>query len=108
MSKKKYLIAGKSDTCLDYARKKIDKKYYCQILNRKNISSIDNNSQIILLPGWWMREWFVDYYKNIINSDCDGYSFVFEDGHAGQEFRDKISKSLKSDSIKDRFEILDI
>ena len=108
MSKKKYLIAGKSDTCLDYARKKIDKKYYCQILNRKNISSIDSNSQIILLPGWWMREWFVDYYKDLVSSDSVDFDLIFEDGHAGQEFRDKMVKNLKSDSIKDRFEILDI
>ena len=107
--KNKYLVAGKSETCLEYARKHIDnKKCYCQILTRKTISNIKEKSQIILLPGWWMREWFADYYKGSIETESDDVEFVFEDGHSGKEIRDKILKELKSDSIKDRFEILDI
>lgn len=106
--KNEYLISGKSETCLDYARRHVKKNVYCQILTRKGVQNIKNKSKVILLPGWWMREWFVDYYKDIIEDNVKDITFVCEDGHGGKEFRDKINKELKSDSIKDRFEIIDI
>ena len=90
---KKYLVLTDNDNCKNVV--------YAHTL--KEFNKITEDDTIVLLAGWWAKEWAKDAIKNIVVKFPE-IKFNCEDGVFGKEVR----KSLESDNIKSRFDILDL
>jgi len=100
----KYIISGKSDSF--YIYRKNNKSESSQMRHARTIerfNEITEDDTIVLLSGWWARSWAKDALKEVI-SLYPTISFEYLDGPFGENER----KTLKSESIRDRFDILDL
>ena len=102
-----YLIAGKTQTIYDYLNKL--GHFYMDgskaiISSKKIFDEIVSGDTIVLLPGWWAKEWAKEPLSRIINDEELGVHVRFADGQFGEEARN----NLKSDNIDSRFDILDL
>jgi len=111
----KYIIAGNSKTVEKFikerpsqyfkdeeSRKMIGEKLInCR--TKKDIYRLEENDTIILLQGWWGRSWAKEALKDAV-VNFPQIKFEYHDGTFGESER----KLLKSDTIHDRFEILDL
>lgn len=99
----KYVIAGKSESFWKYIKinnYKVGKDViYAKTLQK--FSKIEENDVVVLLPGWWGKTWTEDAIKKL---DCNNITFQYLDGKFGDMHR----KSLESDNIDSRFDILDL
>ena len=68
----------------------------------EEVQSIEENDTIILLKGWWGRSWAKEAIKLAL-VNYPQMKFEYHDGKFGESER----KTLKSDRILNRFEILD-
>ena len=100
----KYIICGKSDSFYIYRDKnKKNAKELCHARTKKRFEEITEDDTIVLLNGWWARSWAAESLKEVVRS-YPTISFEFLDGPFGESER----KTLTSDSILDRFDILDL
>jgi hypothetical protein len=112
----KYIIAGKTITVdkfiLDrpntYFANREEGKYLIgeKLINcrtEKIFYRIEENDTIILLQGWWGRSWAKQGIKDALIM-FPQMKFEYHDGQFGESER----KTLKSDRIHNRFEILDL
>jgi len=101
----KYVIAGKTDTFIKYRQKNasVRGKDVINVRTLKKFNEITEYDTILLLQGWWGRSWAKEALKNIM-IDYPQISVEYMDGAFGESER----KTLKSDTIHDRFEILDL
>ncbi len=110
----KYIIAGKTATVEKFIRERPsayaseegrkmigEKLINCR--REKDIYRIEANDTIILLAGWWGRSWAKDAVKDAV-ANYPQIKFEYHDGKFGEEER----KTLKSDTVHSRFEILDL
>lgn len=111
----KYIIAGKTETVEKFVNKR-SATYFTTKEGRKLVGEklincrtekifyrIEENDTIILLAGWWGRSWAKDAIKEAI-ANYPQMKFEYHDGKFGESER----KTLKSDRIHNRFEILDL
>jgi len=113
----KYMIAGNSKTVekfikerpKEYFREKNGEKIKVTIgeklincRTKKIIYTIGANDTIILLAGWWGRSWAKEAIKDVM-AHYPQMKFEYHDGKFGESER----KTLKSDTIKGRYQILD-
>jgi len=111
----KYIIAGKTETVNRFIKNR-SSTYFSSPEGRKLIGEklidcrtkkifyrIEENDTIILLAGWWGRSWAKEAIKLAI-VNYSQIKFEYHDGTFGENER----KTLKSDKILSRFEILDI
>ena len=110
----KYIIAGNSMTvnkfikgrsatyfATEEGRKLIGEKLInCR--SKKDIYRLEENDTIILLQGWWGRSWAKEAVKDAV-INFPKLKFEYHDGKFGESERN----SLKSDTIHDRYSILD-
>lgn len=101
----RYVISGKSDSYWAYLKKN---KYstgkdarHARTLDKFN--KITEDDTIVLLFGWWARDWAKDALKGIVKAYPD-IKFEYLDGIFGEYER----KTLKSGKISSRFDILDL
>jgi hypothetical protein len=100
----KYIICGKSDSFYLYRKKnKLQVKEVRHARTKKRFDEIAEDDTIVLLNGWWARSWAKDALKEIMIS-YPSIKFEYLDGPFGESER----KSLKSETIHDRFDILDL
>ena len=101
----KYVITGKSDSYWLYLRKNkySTGKQACHARTKAKFDNITEEDIIILLSGWWARSWAKDALKEIIKV-YPSIGFEYLDGPFGLSER----KTLHSDSIQNRFDILDL
>ncbi len=112
----KYIIAGNSITARQFiidrpktyftngeeGRKMVGEKLInCR--TAKDIYRLEENDTIILLQGWWGRSWAKEALKDALRN-FPQMKFEYHDGKFGESER----KTLKSDRIHNRFEILDL
>jgi hypothetical protein len=110
----KYIIAGNSVTANKFVSERA-KTYFASKEGRKLIGEklincrtkkifhrIEENDTIILLQGWWGRSWAKEAIKLAL-ANYPQMKFEYHDGVFGESER----KTLKSDRILSRFEILD-
>ena len=99
----KYVIAGKSESFRNYTKfyDYIEGKDVIYAKTSKLFNQITEEDVIVLLPGWWAKRWAE---KAVERAKKRHVPFIYLDGEFGAEHR----KSLKSDNIKSRFEILDL
>ena len=108
-----YIMAGKLDTVKEYLKRV---GYYNNyesfkslgettfyVKTKKIFDRIGENDTLVLLPGWWGRSWAKDAISSM-EKEASHPEIIYADGRFGEEAR----KSLKSDTIHDRFEILDL
>jgi len=110
----KYIIAGKTSTVEKFIKERASKYFeneegrkmigekLINCRNKKDIYRLESNDTIILLSGWWGRSWAKNAIKDAI-TNYPQIQFEYHDGTFGEEQR----KTLKSDTIYSRFEILD-
>jgi len=111
----KYIIAGKTETVDKFIRKRPSKYFeneegrkligekliHCR--KEKDIYRIEANDTIILLAGWWGRSWAKEAVKDAV-ANFPQMKFEYHDGVFGEKER----KTLKSDTVHSRFQILDL
>ena len=112
----KYIIAGNSNTAKKFVGER-SKTYFTtgeegkkligeKLINcrsEKDIYRLEENDTIILLQGWWGRSWAKEALKDAVRN-FPQIKFEYHDGKFGKSER----KTLKSDRIRNRFEILDL
>ncbi len=110
----KYIIAGKTKTVNKFIKERGllyateegrrlligEKLVNCR--TKTSIYRLKENDTIILLPGWWGRSWAKDAIKDAV-MNYPQIKFEYYDGKFGESER----KVLKSDTIHNRYEILD-
>jgi len=109
----KYVIAGKTETVIKFIQERPamyiseegremigEKLVNCR--TKKDIYRLKENDTIILLQGWWGRSWAKEAIKDAV-ANYPQIKFEYHDGKFGESER----KTLKSDKIHSRFEILD-
>jgi hypothetical protein len=106
----RYVLAGKKDTYKKYLK---DNNYtdnrdalYVSRENFKNLntgSMIEGDDTIVLLPGWFAKSDSKTFIKEV-QKLYPSISFEYMDGKIGEKER----KSLQSDRIYSRFDILDL
>ena len=104
----KYIIAGKSDSVLiylEYLKKNnyISGKTSINVRTLKEFNQITENDTIVLLKGWWGKSWAKQAIKDIMINYPE-IDIEYLDGIFGEIER----KTLKSDTIYNRFELLDL
>ena len=70
---------------------------------RSKFDEITEDDTIVLLSGWWARSWAKDALKEVVRS-YPSINFEYLDGPFGENER----KTLISESISNRFDILDL
>lgn len=68
-----------------------------------NLNSISEEDIIVLLYGWWAKNWAMGFLKDVLEL-YPAINFEYLDGPFGEEKR----KNLKSESISNRYDILDL
>lgn len=101
----RYVIAGKSESFWVYTK---EKKFSpgVQVKNartKKIFSEITENDIIVLLYGWWAKEWAKEAIKEVMRT-YPSISMECLDGPFGEKER----KDLKSETISNRFDLLDL
>ncbi len=100
----KYIITGKSDSFHIYRKKhKSDSKNLRHARTKEQFDKITKDDTVVLLYGWWARSWARDAIKEI-SKIYPGIAFEYLDGPFGESER----KSLQSETISNRFDILDL
>jgi hypothetical protein len=100
----KYVICGKSDSFYIYRKNnKSESNKLRHARTRERFDEITEEDTIVLLSGWWARSWAKDALKEIMQL-YPQIRFEYLDGPFGENER----KTLKSESIRDRFDILDL
>ena len=107
-----WAIAGKKQTFLKYAKdngyldqtgkSKADLITYAQ--SKKFVNFLKPNDKIILLSAWFAKSWAMDIVKEVSILQPT-VIFEFLDGLIGEKER---KKDLQSESISNRFDILDL
>lgn len=102
-----YILAGKQDTVKQYLE---SINYYVECKEKavyaktpQVFNNITKNDTIVLLAGWWAKEWANRAFIAAVE-DFPDIKVIYKDAKAGLEVR----KSLKSDNIESRFDILDL
>lgn len=110
----KYIIAGNSKTVEKFIKERPSKYFKNEegrkligekLINcktEKKIYQITEDDTIILLAGWWGKSWAKEAIKDAV-ANYPQIKFEYHDGKFGEEER----KTLKSDTVHSRFEILD-
>ena len=100
----KYIICGKSDSFYIYRKKyKSEANQMRHARTKEKFDEITEDDTIVLLSGWWARSWAKDALKDTM-SLYPHIKFEYLDGPFGENER----KTLRSESIHDRFDILDL
>lgn len=101
----RYVITGKSDSYWLYLKrnKYSTGKQACHARTKAKFDNITEEDIIVLLSGWWARSWAKDALKEILKV-YPVIEFECLDGPFGESER----KTLKSDTIYNRFDILDL
>lgn len=100
----RYILCGKSDSFYIYQKKnRSEAKQLRHARTRERFDQITEDDTIVLLSGWWARSWAKDALKEVMIL-YPHIKFEYLDGPFGEHER----KTLKSDSIHDRFDILDL
>ena len=100
----KYVICGKSDSFYIYRKKNKSEANQMRIARtKKRFDEITEDDTIVLLNGWWARSWAKESLKEVVRS-YPSIQFEYLDGPFGLSER----KTLKSKTIHDRFDILDL
>lgn len=100
----KYIICGKSDSFYIYRKKnKSEASQMCHARTKKKFDKITEDDTIVLLNAWWARRWAKDALKEV-KILYPAIKFEYLDGPFGENER----KTLISESIQDRFDILDL
>ena len=100
----KYVISGKSDSFYLYRDKnKSDAKNMRHARTKKKFDEVTEDDIIVLLSGWWGRSWAKEAIKEVIKA-YPTITFEYLDGPFGESER----KTLTSESISNRFDILDL
>lgn len=101
----RYVLAGKTETYLKYINdhKLVNGRDVVNVRREALFNQIGEKDTIVLLRGWWAKEWAKQSLKNKL-ADYPHIEVEYLDGKFGEDER----KTLKSDSIHDRFEILDL
>lgn len=100
-----YVIAGKTSTIQDRIADGVD---YMQndsvVISIPSVfDRIKKDDTIVLLPGWWAKEWAKPAMADIMEKWPD-INII----HAAGIFGEEAIKNLKSDKIESRFDILDL
>ena len=110
----KYIIAGKTESVNKFIQNRPSTYFSTKegknligekLINcrtKKIFDRIEENDTIILLKGWWGRSWAKESLKEVLEN-YPQIKFEYQDSKFGEEER----KTLKSDRVHDRFEILD-
>ena len=101
----RYVITGKSDSYWAYLKKNkySTGKQATHVRTLEKFNRITSKDTIVLLYGWWARSWAKDALKEVIQVH-PSIDFECLDGPFGEKER----KSLQSESIHNRFDILDL
>lgn len=99
-----FAIAGITETVIKYQKKHgyVLDKDIISIHTRVAFDAMTENDTLVLLPGWWGKSWAKKKVKEVIEERPE-IPILYLDGQFGESER----KTLKSDTIHDRFEILD-
>ena len=103
---KRYVIAGHKDTFDKYLKDNSQVinegvVFYARTANM--FDEITTKDTIVLLYGWWAKSWAKDALNEIMQV-YPTINFEYLDGPFGEKER----KSLKSETIYSRFDILDL
>jgi len=100
----KFILCGKSDSFYIYCKKnKSEANQLRHARTRERFDQITEDDTIVLLSGWWARSWAKDALKDT-KKIYPHIKFEYLDGPFGLLER----KSLQSDTISNRFDILDL
>jgi hypothetical protein len=104
----RYIIAGKRESLNKYLKdhplNNGEQIKYCR--GPIDLIGIKKEDKVVLLPGWFAKEWAEQTIKNI-NEMYPYANFEYHDGKVGESER-KSLKSEKSETIYSRFDILDL
>jgi len=102
----KYVISGKSDSYWLYLKnnKYATGKQATHARTIEKFNKIIEEDTIVLLYGWWARSWAKDAIKEIVKI-YPTINFEYLDGPFGESER---KNSLQSETISNRFDLLDL
>lgn len=100
----KYVICGKTDSFYIYRKKnKSEASQMRHARTKKIFDEITEEDTIVLLNAWWARSWAKEALKDI-KKVYPTIEFEYFDGPFGESER----KTLTSETISNRFDILDL
>jgi len=100
----KYIICGKSDSFYIYRKNnQSEASQICHAKTKQKFDEIKEEDTIVLLSGWWARTWAKEALRDI-KKIYPSIKFEYMDGAFGENER----KTLISESISNRFDILDL
>ncbi len=100
-----YAIAGITKTVIKYQQKNnyVFHRDIISVRTKDPFYKMTDEDTLVLLPGWWGRSWAKEMVKDIL-AEYPQMPILYLDGKFGENER----KTLESDTIHDRFEILDL
>lgn len=100
-----YVIAGKSESFQKYIKDNnyIQDKDAVNVRKSITLNRFTDTDTMVLLNGWWARSWAKETLKSIM-ANHPQIKIEYMDGVFGENER----KTLKSDTIHSRFELLDL